>query len=413
MDPGVGPSQGQPMNTRGRNVPLGPPSTPVRNSLHSLNGAPIPQLVPTTPSRKSRSPRKSKSKSPTRSSTPSPTRSPTSTSSRGVTTKEQLMQMQPIIMFSGIEAIKDPSVPKSVTRMWKDYVMQAKDERQNSLQDILVTPMKTKPQIDRSQYEASLFNSGEMENVMRIVTRVIERANKWRGKSQEPQWVTEVVAYLITELRDLSLATSADGRRIETVNMSHVSIAPHELCPFSPANTFSDANKRIDHAFAIPLSKAGMLALVNADAILKYVVKGTASINQTQATMTAWKGFFAHFEVKMDGRDPLIQLGVWIAAEFEKRFLEGYPMDVPIPAVAIYEDSWKLHIAYSIKLTGKDKVEGGRPYRVEFLGLVNIGNTDSMEGVFKILHMMKALVKWGFEVYEPQYLKKVLARHKK
>ncbi|KAL8826270.1 MAG: hypothetical protein Q9170_007468 [Blastenia crenularia] len=416
MDPGIGPSKGHSMTMRGRTVAPGPPSTPVRNTFGSLNGAPIPQLHPTTtPSRtKSMSPGRSKSNSPSRSLA----QTSTSTSSKGISKKEHLAQMQPVTTFGDIEDIKDSSVPESVKSFWRNYIAPAVAERQivpielkKPLEDRWNTPMKTKPEIEPSHFGSNIFGHDEMGNVLRIVMNVLEQAKKYRGKSQEPQWVSAVVGYLIMELQYLSLATSKDGSKIESLNVSAASIAPHELCPTSLAQNFADADKKIDYALAIPLSEAEELALTSA--VKKYKIPGAASINQTQGIYTALKAMFAHQEVKVDHRDPLIQLAVWIAAEFEKRSREGYPIDIPVPAVAVYEDSWQLWIAYSIKLTGKEKVTGGKPYRIKFLGPVQIGNTSSTEGVFRILHIMAAIVKWGFEVYKLEYLTKVLAKYMK
>ncbi|KAI4121631.1 MAG: hypothetical protein LQ338_006257 [Usnochroma carphineum] len=119
---------------------------------------------------------------------------------------------------------------------------------------------------------------------------------------------------------------------------------------------------------------------------------------------------FANFEVKTDDRDPLIQLGTWIAAEYEKRNIEGYPMDIPVPAIAIYGHYWMLWIAFSMEIKKKEK---GKPYRVQFCGPVEMGDTLNLEGVFKILHVLKAVVQWGVHVYEPEYFQKVVAKYRK
>lgn len=82
------------------------------------------------------------------------------------------------------------------------------------------------------------------------------------------------------------------------------------------------------------------------------------SINQT-VHWTSWVPMFVDCKVKIDQRDPLVQLGTWIAAHFEKCALEDYPTDVPVPAIAIYGDVWHLWIAYSTKLSAKEKQPGG------------------------------------------------------
>ena len=168
---------------------------------------------------------------------------------------------------------------------------------------------------------------------------------------------------------------------------------------------YKDADKEVDYALAIKLSHEELVILQTA--VNKFHVKG-ASINQTQG-WTAYIPMWSAIEVKVDARDPLVQLGAWICAGYEKQSLEGYSMKLPIPAIAIYGDQWLLWIAYAIKIA---QVPGGKPYRVQFIGPVDMGNTRNAMGVFKILHVLKAMVRWGLEVFEPHFQTDVLARYR-
>ena len=141
---------------------------------------------------------------------------------------------------------------------------------------------------------------------------------------------------------------------------------------------------------------------------LKYRVPGPASINQTDNKLSKFKPMFANFEIKVDDRDPLVQLGVWAAAEFSKRQLEAYPMNVPIPSITIDGDIWQLYIAYATEDPKKTGVPRGKAFRAKFIGPVDIGDTKSIKGIFKILHITKAIVRWGIEVYKPEYFEKVM-----
>ena len=120
---------------------------------------------------------------------------------------------------------------------------------------------------------------------------------------------------------------------------------------------------------------------------------------------------FANIEFKVDDRDPLIQLGGWIAAEYEKRSLEGYPMDIPVPAIVVYNDEWHLYIAYSMSIPQEQRQEGGKSYRVRFVGPVRMGHTSTVQGIFTILHFLKVIVHWAYSVYEPDYFDHLLARY--
>lgn len=110
---------------------------------------------------------------------------------------------------------------------------------------------------------------------------------------------------------------------------------------------------------------------------------------------------FQHTEVKVDGSDPLIQLAIWVCAEVEKRYREGYTLDLPFQLIAISEEYWEFWIAYSEEVPINQRQPGGKPYRVQFLGPKPMGYTGDATGVFKILHVLKAIVRWGLEVYEP------------
>ncbi|KAL9593262.1 MAG: hypothetical protein Q9179_005990 [Wetmoreana sp. 5 TL-2023] len=369
-----------------------------RSTLGSFHGTSVPQLPLITPTRKSRSPGKSSSKSPSKARVPSPTKSVatcTSSSTRGITKKEQLAQMSPDVTFSDISYIKDPSTPKPVLQLWTHYVMPAKTENR-------IVPQELKA--------SHPWRSIELFAKAASLGTAKDQADKYRGKAQEAQWVSEVAGRLITDLPTLSACTLAGKRKIETLNISAVSIAPNELCPTSPVDAFTDGNKKIDHALALETSVGEERTLSTGGTV--YRVLGPASINQTYG-WTAFNPMFANFEAKTNERDLLIQLGTWIAAEYEKRHREGYPMDIPVPAIAIQSDQWKFWIAYSIMVPAKERKHGRKPYRVQFVGPVDMGNTWSIEGVFKILHVLKAVVRWGFNVYEPEYFDKVLAKYEK
>lgn len=95
---------------------------------------------------------------------------------------------------------------------------------------------------------------------------------------------------------------------------------------------------------------------------------------------------FLHIEIKKDDRDPLIQLGTWIAAEYTKRHREGYPMEVPAIAIVVEKDVWTIWIAVTV-------LTNPRNFRVQFIGPSSIGDTTSAGGIFKILHVLKAVAK--------------------
>lgn len=99
---------------------------------------------------------------------------------------------------------------------------------------------------------------------------------------------------------------------------------------------------------------------------------------------------------KYQNRDPLIQLGSWVAAELRKRRAEGWPMEMPVVAIAIDQDEWQLYIVHHVP-----KDDGS--FEVRFIGPRSMGNTLDYEGIFRILYVLCSLAKWGEEVYRPWF----------
>jgi hypothetical protein len=157
-----------------------------------------------------------------------------------------------------------------------------------------------------------------------------------------------------------------------------VEISPRSLCPYSdePA-LFKDLNQRIDFAIGLRLSKTEKVILHRG----RFLALSELSINQT-STFVNMIPMFINIEVKRShsNQDPLRQLAVWIAAEFEKRALEDYSLDMPVLAIAVVEDTWELYMVYAdVKGAGRDR------YGCNFVGPFDMGSTTSIEGAFKIV----------------------------
>ncbi|KAL8992724.1 MAG: hypothetical protein Q9169_006887 [Polycauliona sp. 2 TL-2023] len=247
------------------------------------------------------------------------------------------------------------------------------------------TPTKTKAVPDERNYAANLYTLKEMSYVMYLVNDIADQAEKNRGRCTEPEWVSEVVGPLLSQFTRLSLCR-ATGKR-----------------------TISHYNIKIDHALAIDITNEETRTLSGNGP--KYRVQGSASINQTQGNH-AFHPMFANFGVKVDGRDPLVHLAVWFAAELEKRAIEGYPTNIPMPSIEIYKDAWHVYLAYAMFVPEDQRPDNGKNYRVQFAGPVAMGDTASIEGIFRIFHVLKAIVRWGTDVYGPEYFEKILAIYK-
>jgi hypothetical protein len=137
----------------------------------------------------------------------------------------------------------------------------------------------------------------------------------------------------------------------------------------------------------------------------RYNNVGPPSINQT-SDFVNFTPLFANFEVKKRhvNKDPLIQLAAWIAAEFNKRKIEGYSLEMPVFAIAIDGDLWELYIVYAENGLAED-------YRLNFLGPFDIGHTKTLPGVFRIVNMLCSLSKWGLGTYRKWIEEEILDKY--
>lgn len=131
------------------------------------------------------------------------------------------------------------------------------------------------------------------------------------------------------------------------------------------------------------------------------------SINQTSSFVN-FTPMFANFEVKRKNTniDPLIQLAAWISAEFEKRKVEAYSLDMPVLVIEIEGDEWGLHIVYVDREMVKDK-----GYGLRFVGPMSLGDTKSLEGGFKLLDGLCRCADWGVGSYKDWFEKQILQKY--
>jgi hypothetical protein len=138
------------------------------------------------------------------------------------------------------------------------------------------------------------------------------------------------------------------------------------------------------------------------------------SINQTADANLATLPVFALVEMKKlyQTYDPLVQIGIWAAAGFERLRLlaalagessnEGErerPRErpLPVPMWTTQGRSWSLYIGYS-----------ACDERVEVYGPVMIKNAGDLVDVFALVETNRRIMRWGFEVYGPWFEEAVL-----
>ena len=114
-----------------------------------------------------------------------------------------------------------------------------------------------------------------------------------------------------------------------------------------------------------------------------------------------------YFEIKrpITDKDPLIQLGAFSAAEFEKRKREGYSLDMPVITVEIIGDAWNLYMVSATEDNGNDRNQ------CNLVGPVEMGTTNDISGIFKILNALCRCTDWGVGRYREWFLHNVLEKY--
>ena len=182
-----------------------------------------------------------------------------------------------------------------------------------------------------------------------------------------------------------------------------VEISPSTLCPTSSDSVFKDLDKRIDAAIGLNLSSKKRESLITG-----VYSEGIPSINQTTSFVN-FIPMFANIEVKRPNtdRDPLIQLGTWIAAEFKKSQKEGYSLDMPVLAIAIDGDTWDLHMVFA----PEDHIESST-FKCRFVGPMEMGTAKDLYGIYQILNRLCCCADWGIGEYQSWFNEQILAKYK-
>lgn len=167
------------------------------------------------------------------------------------------------------------------------------------------------------------------------------------------------------------------------------------LTPISHDAYFTGLKKQIDGAFGLRLSEEERDILQSRC----YTSAGLPSINPAE-NFTQLIPQFLLIELKRPNtnKDPLIQLGLWASAEFTKRNIEGWCMDMPILAVQIEGDEWQLWEAYARPRTILKA--GEHDFEVVFVGPEHMGTTRNLYGIFQILEWLCRCAEWGLMEYK-------------
>jgi hypothetical protein len=211
--------------------------------------------------------------------------------------------------------------------------------------------------------------------------------------AHETDWFHQVVHPLLT----LSLASRSETLSYRSVDT--LSIAPSYLLPLSRSTNSPISLKRIDGILTLTSSKdRADNAFTRMD-----LPPDKRSVNQTTMPYHCDRPVAVGVEVKRErGVDPLMQLGIWVAAGWKKRIMDQdvrvgsdggaedcrdgpeYDEGEVMPGLAISGHTWDLHISY---LSNKNEII--------LLGPILLGRTDTLLGIFQILAALTEIAKWA------------------
>ncbi|KAL9581313.1 MAG: hypothetical protein Q9212_003971 [Teloschistes hypoglaucus] len=108
---------------------------------------------------------------------------------------------------------------------------------------------------------------------------------------------------------------------------------------------------------------------------------------------------FLDVEIKKTNqeRNPLVQLGMWMAGLYAKRQHHGWDQSVPMPGLVVNGDQWFFYIGFA---------RGDGVVMLESLGL--FGSTATIAGTFEIIYKLNVLVQWGLNQYHRWFNKHIV-----
>ncbi|KAL9123789.1 MAG: hypothetical protein Q9217_006817 [Psora testacea] len=326
----------------------------------------------------------------------SPTKS-SSTKPFNVAKKERLALLTTPVTFHGLPALKKLKERDPVRQLWRTYIKSM--EFNEPIKRALDTPTKTRSEIPSSAFgPRTRYQQWDMTYLWSTTNDILQQAEKYcLNGCTEAHWTSVVISPLLHIVRRLKRYTKDTDQLIQVLDITTVEISPPYLLSTFDQDLFRQLDKRIDYAIGLNLDDDERRTLIDGhyqcpDAI--------PSINYTP--------IFLNIEVKLPGndQDPLIQLAAWVSAEFAKRRIEGYSIEMPTLAIEVIGDNWNLYLVYATP--NADDPDG---FRCHFIGPEPMGSTITMEGCFKILHVLCSCVDWGLKEYRQWFENEVLAKY--
>lgn len=351
--------------------------------------------------------------SPTKSS--SPRKKPASKANSEILRAAQLIHLNPPIIFETYARAKAKGIlTEKVRYLWRDFVAPAVTSQgfipeglKDRMTAALDTPEKSKPVPPAQAYETRIkYKREDLELIWSTTEDVFSMANEYRRRTHEPHWAEVVISpilHLIRRLQHFKGPNTEYRSTLEAVNISTAEISPSFLCPYADnPDIYKGLDKKVDYCMGI------MLDDEDRETLQRGVFAeggGEPSLNQS-SNFVNFTPIYLNLEVKRRdvAKDPLVQLAAWIAAEFNKRRLESYPVDMPVLAIAVTGDLWELYVVSQPRADNES---------LHFLGPTMIGATTTREGIFRIVEVLTSLGDWANECYRPWFMNNILRLYEK
>ncbi|KAF2737239.1 hypothetical protein EJ04DRAFT_510578 [Polyplosphaeria fusca] len=299
---------------------------------------------------------------------------------------------------------RSPSTKKGIVHRSLLVKLQPRMEIEGELDDAVQLGCKVPQSVldrwhvieDRDKNESSLSPLSDEDGL--FVKRTLDFAAKeaqicQQTQPPESQWISKVAMPMLnlfehTALGSASLeergkSTSSDSVAAFDIRTTEIS---SDYVPTSTYPTLRDLDRKIDVALGLRLSRRTLRRLQDEH----------TSINQT-ASFVNFTPLFLNIEVKRNygAQDPLIQLGVWTAAEFEKRWAEKWDMGMPALAVEIDGPLWNLYVV-AAKEKESDTV---LDFELSIVGPVELGSSRDRRSLQNLFDNLCVVVQWARTEY--------------
>ncbi|KAL8856241.1 MAG: hypothetical protein Q9178_007158 [Gyalolechia marmorata] len=246
---------------------------------------------------------------------------------------------------------------------------------------------------------------------MKATAEAVVRSKKRNDRMQahERQWGNTTVIPLLHEVLKWPQSEGA-----MELNLESCPIEPLDIRMRRPGNgslidetkskvsaadeTEMTTTRMVDVALGLDLSIEDRKSVTNGWA-KRGITDYAWSLNQSLSYIKM-NPLFLDMELKKadQTRDPLVQLGMWMAGLFEKRRHHGWDQSVPMPGLVIDGPQWSLYIGYA-------RDDGVVMMACEPL---RFGSTEDIAGTFEIIYKLNILLQWGLNQYKAWFDKYIL-----